>query len=240
MVIRMRRGEKDTQVTRKPYRSRVSDRRRKASIVAASAAAWLAVSATFAFTESKAPDAFANIQAANKHVRVLELALTRLHLEWLDVNEKSVATQKASAAALEAAGKCQSGNESEIKGAQSQIDRAAADLKVAESDTAEASMIEAAIVADAQYTVDSLEEQNPSATNYATFAKLRASQVHFPWVAMASRTGLDPSDDPITGLGLLSASRANLRDARAALAKCGGHAAATGATPERLASRSER
>jgi hypothetical protein len=75
---------------------------------------------------------------------------------------------------------------------------------------------------------------------FASFSELQETQESFPWAAMAARTSLDPSDDPITGQGLLSNAQRNLRDAREALARCGGHASASSSALERLASRSVR
>jgi hypothetical protein len=218
---------------------RRSARREVASVAAILIAAVLVVaSAGPALTQSSA-NPLEDIHDATAHLGYLKQMLMHLHWRWIEANKMAVDADQASAAALEAAGKCSSGAGA-VQQAQSLINAAGAKLAAAGAATARTKSIEVAILDDVNATMKSLTDRDANAVHYASFAELQETQDSFPWAAMASRTGLDPSNDPITGQDLLSAAWRNLRDARAALAKCGGHAAATGATPDRLASRSER
>jgi hypothetical protein len=184
-------------------------------------------------------NSLADIHDATAHIGYLKQMLMHLHWRWIEANKMALDADQASAAALEASGKCSSGAGA-VQQAQSLINAAGTKLAAAGAATARTKSIEAAILDDVNATVKTLTDRDANAVRYASFAELQETQDSFPWAAMASRTGLDPSNDPITGQGLLSAAWRNLRDARQALAKCGGHAAATGATLQRLASRSVR
>ena len=87
--------------------------------------------------------------------------------------------------------------------------------------------IQTGLLKDSEETIRSLKSSSSSVENYASFGRLQDYQQALYQEAMKARTGLDPSDDPMTGLGLLSGARFKLKYARAALAKCGGRAAAT-------------
>ncbi len=188
---------------------------------------------------SQAANPLGDIHDATAHIGYLKQMLMHLHWRWIEANKMAVDADQASAAALGAAGKCSSGAAG-AQQAQSLIDAAGAKLAAAGAATAKTKSIEAAILDDVNATMKTLADRDAGAVHYASFTELQETQDSFPWAAMAARTGLDPSDDPITGQGLLRGAQRNLRDARAALARCGRHAAATGTTLERFASRSER
>jgi hypothetical protein len=127
-----------------------------------------------------------------------------------------------------------------VQQARSLIDAAGEKLAAAGAATARTKSIEVAILDDVNATMKTLADRDADTVHYASFTELQETQDSFPWAAMAARTGLDPSDDPITGQGLLSSAQRNLRAAREAIARCGGHAAATSATLEQFALRSVR
>jgi hypothetical protein len=184
-------------------------------------------------------DPLGDMRHATPHIGYLEMMLMHLHWRWIEANQRAVAADRGSAAALEAANKCAS-SAAAAKQARSLIDTAGAKLAAAEFATSKSAAIEKAILDDVDTTMKALANRDPNAAHNASFAELREAQDSFPWVAMIARTGLDPSDDPMTGHGLLSAARSNLKQARDALARCTGHAAAPGSELERFASRSVR
>jgi hypothetical protein len=209
------------------------------SVAAILIAALLVVASANPALSQGSANPLGDIHDATAHIGYLKQMLMHLHWRWIEANKMAVGADQASAAALEAAGKCSSGAGA-AQQAQSLINAAGAKLAAAGAATARTKSIEVAILDDVNATMKTLAARDAQAVNYASYSELQETQDSFPWAAMASRTGLDPSNDPITGQGLLSAAWRNLRDARQALAKCGGHAAATGSTPERFASRSER
>ena len=223
----------------KTLAGRRSARRDVAGLAAILIAALLVVASASPALSQGSANPLGDIHDATAHIGYLKQMLMHLHWRWIEANKMAVDANQASAAALEASGKCSSGAGA-VQQAQSLINTAGAKLAAAGAATARTKSIEVAILDDVNATMKTLADRDADAVRYASYSKLQETQDSFPWAAMAARTGLDPSDDPITGQGLLSAAWRNLRDARAALAKCGGHAAATGATPERLASRSER
>jgi hypothetical protein len=185
--------------------------------------------------QASAPDSISSIGAAENHMESLGIMLIEIHSRWKDVNAQAVDAYNAADAALEAANKC-----SDAKRAQASIDVANTKLSAAGNSYADAEAIQTGLLKDSEETVQALKTSNGKAAQYAGFARLQDYQQTLYLEAMRARTGLDPSDDPMTGLGLLSAARFKLQRARAALAKCGGHAATTGATLEQFASRSVR
>ena len=218
---------------------RRSARRSVASVAAILIGALLVVASASPALSQGSANPLGDIHDATAHIGYLKQMLMHLHWRWIEANKMAVDANQASAAALEAAGKCSSGAGA-VQQAQSLINTAGAKLAAAGAATARTKSIEVAILDDVNATMKTLTARDADAVNYASYSELQETRDSFPWAAMAVRTGLDPSNDPITGQGLLSAAWRNLRDARQALAKCGGRAAATGATPERLASRSER
>jgi hypothetical protein len=196
------------------------------------------MSAKPALTQSSA-NPLVDIQDATAHIGYLKQMLVHLHWRWIEANKMAVAADQASAAALEEADKCKSGTAAQEK-ARSLVDLADAKLAAAASATAKSKAIENAIVDDVNATMKTLAGRDANAVQYASFVELQEDQDSFPSVAMTVRTGLDPSDDPMTGQGLLTSTRINLRHAREALARCTGHAAAPGSGRELFASRSGR
>jgi hypothetical protein len=132
---------------------------------------------------------------------------------------RAVAADRASAAALETAQKCDSGAAA-AKEARSLTDTAGTKLAAAEYATARSAAVEKSILNDVDTIVNALASRDANAVRYASFAELLETRDSFPRVAMTARIGLDPSDDPTTGLGLVTNARINLQQARAALARC--------------------
>ena len=185
--------------------------------------------------QSSASDPIANIGAAENHMESLGIMLVDIHSRWKDVNAQALDAYNAADAALDAASKC-----NDPKRAQALIDAANAKHVAAGNSYADAEAIQTGLLKDSEETIQSLKTSNANVEKYGSFSRLQDYQQALYLEAIRARTGLDPSDDPMTGLGLLSGARFKLQHAREALARCGGHAAATGATPERLASRSVR
>jgi len=185
--------------------------------------------------QSSARDPIASISAAENHMQSLGIMLVEIHSRWEDVNRQALDAFNAADAALAAASKC-----NDARGTQALIAAANAKYSAAGNSYADAAAIQTGLLKDSEKTLQDLKASNSKVEQYASFSRLQDYQQALYLEAMRARTGLDPSDDPMTGLGLLSGARFKLQHARAALARCGGHADAIGATPERLASRSER
>jgi hypothetical protein len=185
--------------------------------------------------QSSAPNPLASIGAAENHMESLGIMLIEIHWRWKDVNAQAVDAYDAADAALDAANKC-----NDPKRAQALIDAANAKHSAAGNSYADAEAIQTGLLKDSEETVQVLKTSNGNVEKYASFARLQDYQQTLYPAAMKARTGLDPSDDPMTGLGLLTGARFKLQHAREALARCGGHAAASGSTLERIASRSVR
>ncbi len=179
-------------------------------------------------------DPLADVSEAAKHIDSLKVMVVQLHWAWKDAQEQADDAYGAAQTALEAATKC--GDAKNRESVQARIDAANAKLAAANDADQRAETWEKETLQDGENTLRALATKDPTAAEYGTFVELETTQKSFYLAVITIKAGFDPGDNPPTGSGELTAAKDSLKQAREALARCTGHAAAPGSKLELFAS----